>query len=198
MSERIGYARVSTDQQNLALQIDALEAHGCDRVFQDVGSGSLKHRPQLEAALDYVRPGEGDVLVVWRLDRLGRGLRHLIELVEDLGSREVGFRSLTEQIDTTTPAGRLQFHIFGALAEFEREVIRERTRAGLAAARARGRLGGRPPRLTAEKVAMARAAIAEGEQSVTAVATALGVGRTTLYRHLALDPAPRPGQASVQ
>ena len=189
MSECIGYARVSTDQQNLALQIDALEAHGCGRVFQDVGSSSLKHRPQLEAALDYLRPGQGDVLVVWRLDRLGRGLRHLIELVEDLGSREVGFRSLTEQIDTTTPAGRLQFHIFGALAEFEREVIRERTRAGLAAARARGRLGGRPPRLTPEKVAMARAAIDEGSQSVTAVAKALGVGRTTLYRHLAQAPA---------
>jgi DNA invertase Pin-like site-specific DNA recombinase len=106
--------------------------------------------------LDYVRPCEGDVLVVWRLDPLGGGLRHLIELVEDLGGRGVGFWSLTEQIDTTTPAGRLQFHIFGALVEFKREVIRERTRAGLAAARARGRLGGRPPPLTPEKVAMAR------------------------------------------
>lgn len=191
MSECIGYARVSTDQptdqQNLALQIDALEAHGCARVFQDVGSGSLKHRPQLEAALDYVRPGQGDVLVVWRLDRLGRGLRHLIELVEELGGRGVGFRSLTEQIDTTTPAGRLQFHIFGALAEFEREVIRERTRAGLAAARARGRLGGRPRSLTPEKVAMARALLAEDEHTVTGVARTLGVGRTTLYRHLAFN-----------
>ncbi len=183
MSERIGYARVSTDEQSLALQIDALQAHGCTRVFQDVGSGSLKHRPQLDAALEYLRAE--DVLVVWRLDRLGRGLRHLIELVEDLGGRRVGFRSLTEQIDTTTPAGRLQFHIFGALAEFEREVIRERTRAGLAAARARGRLGGRPPSLTPDAVAMAREAIARGDKSVTAVAKALGVGRTTLYRHLA-------------
>ena len=142
----IGYARVSTDEQNLELQLDALEAAGCKRVFRDVGSGSLKHRPELDACFDYLRPG--DTLVVWRLDRLGRGLKHLIESIDELHAREVGFRSLTEAIDTTTPAGRLQFHIFGALAEFERETIRERTRAGLAAARARGRLGGRPASLS--------------------------------------------------
>jgi DNA invertase Pin-like site-specific DNA recombinase len=124
----IGYARVSTDEQNLDLQLDALTSAGCKRVSRDVGSGSLKHRPQLEACFDYLR--SGDTLVVWRLDRLVRGLKHLIESIDDLHGREVGFRSLTEAIDTTTPAGRLQFHIFGALAEFERELIRERTRAG--------------------------------------------------------------------
>jgi DNA invertase Pin-like site-specific DNA recombinase len=132
--------------QSLDLQIDALTDAGAERVYRDIGSGSLKHRPQLDACLDYLRAG--DTLVVWRLDRLGRGLKHLIDLVEQLHGSDIGFRSLTEQIDTTTPAGRLQFHLFGALAEFEREIIRERTRAGLAAARARGRTGGRPIALT--------------------------------------------------
>ena len=126
--------------RNLNLQLDALDAAGCKRVFRDVGSGSLKRRPRLDACFDYLRAG--DTLVVWRLDRLGRGLKHLIESIDGLHAREVGFRSLTEAIDTTTSAGRLQFHIFGALAEFEREIIRERTRAGLVAARARGRLVG--------------------------------------------------------
>ena len=154
MGDLIGYARVSTDEQNLALQLDALKQADCKRVFKDVGSGSLKHRPELDACLEFLLAG--DTLVVWRLDRLGRGLKHLIEAIEDLHERQVGFRSLTEQIDTTTAGGRLQFHIFGALAQFEREIIRERTRAGLAAARARGRLGGRPTVITAEKLAAAR------------------------------------------
>jgi DNA invertase Pin-like site-specific DNA recombinase len=178
----IGYARVSTDEQNLDLQIDALMAAGCGRVFRDVGSGSLKHRPRLEACFDYLRTG--DTLVVWRLDRLGRGLKHLIESIDALHTREVGFRSLTETIDTTTRAGRLQFHIFGALAEVEREIIRERTRAGLAAARARGRLGGRPSLVTAEKRAAAEAMRAR-QHSMREIASALGVSRATLYRHLA-------------
>lgn len=178
----IGYARVSTDQQNLDLQIDALTAAGCKRVFRDVGSGSLKHRPQLEACFDYLRTG--DTLVVWRLDRLGRGLKHLIESIDGLHTREVGIRSLTETIDTTTPAGRLQFHIFGALAELEREIIRERTRAGLAAARARGRLDGRPSLVSAEKLAAAEAMRAR-QHSMREIAAALGVSRATVYRHLA-------------
>jgi DNA invertase Pin-like site-specific DNA recombinase len=144
----IGHARVSTDEQNLDLQLDALEAAGCKRVFRELGSASLRHRPQLDACVDYLRMG--DTLVVWRLDRLGRGLKHLIESIDQLHAREVGFRSLTEMIDSTTPAGRLQLHIFGALAEFEREIIRERARAGVAAARARGRLGRRPSSLSGE------------------------------------------------
>ena len=184
----IGYARVSTDLQNLDLQLDALADAGSERVYRDTGSGSLKHRPELSACLDYLRAG--DTLVVWRLDRLGRGLKHLIELVEQLQERTIGLRSLTEQIDTTSPAGRLQFHLFGALAEFEREIIRERTRAGLAAARARGRTGGRPVTLTPEKVAAAEAMRAAG-QPIVQIARVLGVHRATLYRRL------RTGAADV-
>jgi DNA invertase Pin-like site-specific DNA recombinase len=181
----IGYARVSTDLQNLDLQLDALADAGSERVYRDTGSGSLKHRPELSACLDYLRAG--DTLVVWRLDRLGRGLKHLIELVEQLQERTIGLRSLTEQIDTTSPAGRLQFHLFGALAEFEREIIRERTRAGLAAARARGRTGGRPLALTPEKIAAAEA-MRGGGQPIAQIARVLGVHRATLYRHLEQEP----------
>ncbi len=180
-NELVGYARVSTDEQNLALQLDALHQAGCARVHKDVGSGSLKHRPQLDACLDYLRTG--DTLVVWRLDRLGRGLKHLIEAIEQLHAREIGFRSLTEAIDTTTNAGMLQFHIFGALAEFERQIIRERTRAGLAAARARGRLGGRPALLTPEKLDAARL-MRQEKRTMPEIARTLGVSRATLYRHL--------------
>ena len=183
----IGYARVSTDDQNLALQLDALKQAGCRRVFRDVGSGSLSHRPELDACLQFL--SAGDTLVVWRLDRLGRGLKHLIEAIEDLHDREIGFRSLTEQIDTTTSAGRLQFHIFGALAEFEKEIIRERTRAGLAAARARGRLSGRPSLVTAEKLAPTQTMRAQ-KHTMAEISTALGISRATLYRHLALDTEP--------
>ena len=183
----IGYARVSTDDQSLALQLDALKQAGCRRVFRDVGSGSLSHRPELDACFQFL--SAGDTLVVWRLDRLGRGLKHLIEAIEDLHDREVGFRSLTEQIDTTTSAGRLQFHIFGALAEFEKEIIRERTRAGLAAARARGRLSGRPSLVTAEKLAAAQTMRAQ-KHTMAEISTALGISRATLYRHLALDAEP--------
>jgi DNA invertase Pin-like site-specific DNA recombinase len=180
----LGYARVSTDQQNLEPQLDALKAAGCDRVYQDVGSGSLKNRPELTRLLDYARAG--DTVVVWRLDRLGRGLKHLIATIEDLQSREIGFRSLSEQLDTTTPAGRLQLHIFGALGEFEREVTRERTRLGLQAARARGRVGGRPRALTPEKLIAARA-MREAQHTMPQIARALGVHVATLYRHLAVD-----------
>src|SRR3712207_6335019 len=139
---QIGYARISTDDQTLDLQRDALAKAGCDQLFTDTMSGATADRPGLAEALAYTRPG--DTLVVWRLDRLGRSLRHLIETVTDLEQRGVGFKSLTEAIDTTSPGGKLIFHIFGALAEFERDLIRERTRAGLVAARTRGRTGGRP------------------------------------------------------
>src|SRR3954471_525983 len=156
MTNTIGYARVSTFEQILDLQRDALNAAKCDRIFTDIMSGSRGDRPGLEQALDYLR--EDDVLVVWRLDRLGRSLKYLIELITQLDERGIGFKSLTEQIDTTTSGGKLILHVFGALAEFERDVIRERTRAGLAAARARGRMGGRPKKLGgASKVAMAQA-----------------------------------------
>ena len=139
---KIGYARVSTSDQTFALQEDALRKAGCERIFYDKASGAKTARPGLDQAIQYLR--KGDVLVVWKLDRLGRSLRHLIDVVAELSSREIGFQSLTEALDTTTPGGRLIFHIMGALAQFERDIIRERTQAGLAAGRARGRLGGRP------------------------------------------------------
>src|SRR5262249_49047447 len=142
----IGYARVSTQDQDPALQLDALAAIGCERVFVEKASGVQRDRPELKAGLSFMR--EGDVLVVWKLDRLARSMRQLIETVEGLAERGIGFRSLTEAIDTTTPGGRLVFYIFGALAEFERSIIRERTMAGLKAAADRGRRGGRPPALS--------------------------------------------------
>ena len=156
----VGYARVSTNEQNLAMQLDALAKAGCARRFEDTASGAKADRPGLKAALDFVR--EGDVLIVWKLDRLGRSLPHLIETVSRLEARGVGFRSLTESIDTTTPGGRLIFHVFGALAQFERDLIRERTRAGLDAAAARGRQGGRKPVVTGDKLRRARALVAQG------------------------------------
>jgi DNA invertase Pin-like site-specific DNA recombinase len=180
----LGYARVSTGDQDLALQLDALHVAGCWRVFTDKASGSLTDRPALVEVLDHLRPG--DTLVVWRLDRLGRSLRHLLQMVGDLDARGIGFRSLRECIDTTTPAGRLVFHIFAALAEFERDLIRERTLAGLAAARDRGRAGGRPTVMTAEKFAAAQAMLASS-QPIAAIAKALGVSRATLYRHIPVD-----------
>jgi DNA invertase Pin-like site-specific DNA recombinase len=187
----LGYARVSTGQQELGLQHDALSVAGCERVFSDTASGALDDRPELARVLDHLR--EGDTLVVWRLDRLGRSLRHLIDTVAMLAARGVGFRSLQENIDTTTPGGRLVFHVFGALAEFERDLIRERTNAGLAAARARGRKGGRPSVMTPDKLAVAREMYASGEHTVAAIAAVLGVSRASVYRHLA--PPERPSAA---
>ena len=154
MGDLIGYARVSTEDQDPALQLDALKAAGCVKIFTDKASGALDRRPRLDRLLDQLRPG--DTVAVWRLDRLGRSLKHLIALIEDLEDRGVGFRSLTEGMDTTTPGGKLVFSIFGALAEFERALIRERTKAGLAAARARGRKGGRPSVMAPEKIMVAR------------------------------------------
>jgi DNA invertase Pin-like site-specific DNA recombinase len=186
----VGYARVSTQDQDLALQLDALAAAGCERVFTEKASGAQRERPQLRAALDYMRAG--DALVVWKLDRLARSLKQLIETVEALGGRGVGLRSLTEAIDTTTPGGRLILHIFASLAEFERSVIRERTRAGLQAARARGRTGGRPPALTAADRTAAAALLREPGITVAEVARRLRVAPSTLYRHL---PGGRAGLA---
>jgi DNA invertase Pin-like site-specific DNA recombinase len=179
---QLGYARVSTQDQSLALQRDALEQAGCERIFVEKASGAQRDRPQLTAALDYMRPG--DTLVVWKLDRLARSLKQLIETVEGLAQRDIGLRSLTEAIDTATSGGRLIFHVFGALAEFERSIIRERTRAGLVAARARGRIGGRPPALTAADLVAARALLSDPEITVAAAAKRLGVAPSTLYRHL--------------
>lgn len=176
----IGYARVSTTDQTPALQLDALKAVGCERVFTDEGvSGSANKRPALDKALATLKPG--DVLTVWKLDRLGRSLSHLIQIAEDLGKRGVGFRSLSEAIDTTTPQGVLIFNIMGALAQFERSLIIERTRAGLAAARQRGTKVGRKPKLTPEQIDHAKKLIEAGE-SPSRVARSIGVSPATLYR----------------
>jgi DNA invertase Pin-like site-specific DNA recombinase len=178
----IGYARVSTQDQNPQLQLDALKAADCERSFVERASGAQRERPELQAALEYIR--EGDTLVVWKLDRLARSLKQLIETVESLETRKIGFRSLTENIDTTTPGGRLTFHLFAALAEFERSIIKERTTAGLAAARARGRKGGRPPSLNAKDLTAAKALLSDPEITVEEVARRLKVSPATLYRHL--------------
>lgn len=179
---RVGYARVSTADQDPALQLHALREAGCERVWTDRASGASAGRPELAAALDYLRPG--DTLVVWKLDRLGRSLPHLVQLLERLAGLEVGFVSLTEGMDTETAAGRLLFHVVGALAEFERSLIRERTRAGLAAARANGRAGGRPPSVSPQQLAIAQQLLAKGHGLVF-TARAVGVSRQSLGRALA-------------
>lgn len=181
VSELLGYARVSTADQTLNLQLDALRAAGCSRIWTETARGATTARPQLDDLFSHLRPG--DTLVVWRLDRLGRSLPHLLQIVADLEKRNIGFRSTTEAIDTTTSGGKLIYSIFGALAEFERNLIRERTAAGLAAARARGRTGGRPPKMTPNKIRQAKKMRDSGMSQVE-IAEILGVGRTTLYRHL--------------
>ena len=179
----VGYARVSSRDQNPDLQLDALKAAGCEKVFVEKASGASRDRPELVAALDYAR--KGDTLVVWKLDRLARSTRQLIETVEDLQTRGIGFRCVTQsEIDTTTAGGRLVFTIFGAIAEFEREIIRERTRAGLEAAHARGRKGGRPKGLTDADLKVARTLLRDREITVADVARRLGVAPATLYRHI--------------
>ena len=177
----VGYARISTTGQSPALRRDVLEATGCSRIFKETASGAKRQRPQLQAALDWMR--EGDTLAVWRLDRLARSIRQLIETVEDLGARGIGFRSLTETIDTTTFGGRLVFHVFGALAEFERNLIVERTRAGLDAARARGRVGGRPAALDDSAIAVASTLLRDPTIPIHEVARRVGVSRATLYSY---------------
>jgi len=178
----IGYARISTEDQKLDLQHDALRAAGCDKIFDETASGASIRLPVREELIEYAR--RGDAIVVWKLDRLGRSLRDLIEVVNTLGDRGVGLRSLHESIDTTTPAGKLTFHVFAALSEFERDVLRERTCAGLIAARKRGVRLGRPRSLTPEQVEMARSMMANPNLSARLVAEQLGVHRATLYRNL--------------
>src|SRR5713101_3492899 len=181
----IGYARVSTQEQTLDLQKDALEKLGCIKIFSDVVSGAKAERTGLHEALEYV--SEGDTLVVWRLDRLGRSLKHLIETITKLNNRRIGFKSITENIGTTTSGGKLIFHIFGALAEFERDIIRERTNAGLQAARARGRVGGRPKAKTLDtpkKVAMAQTLYDNKNNTIDDICKTLHISRSTLYRYI--------------
>jgi DNA invertase Pin-like site-specific DNA recombinase len=180
----IGYARVSTNEQHLHLQQDALSAAGCLKIYTDTISGAKTERKGLAEALNFIR--DGDTLVVWRLDRLGRSLKDLIERITDLHSRNIGFKSLTEQIDTTTSGGKLIFHIFGALAEFERDIIKERTNAGLTAARARGRNGGRPrsPLGDEKKLQLARQMYENRSHSVKEICKALGIPRSTFYKYV--------------
>ena len=180
----VGYARVSTEDQHLELQTDALKAAGCHPICTDKLSGAAKSRPGLEEAFKYLR--EGDTLVVWKLDRLGRTVKGLVDMVGELETRGVQFRSLTDSIDTSTPAGKFFFHCMAALAEMERGLLRERTTAGLDAARARGRHGERRTVMDASKIAAARALLEAGTPA-TEVAKNLGVGRATLYR--AIKPA---------
>src|SRR3954447_4483072 len=178
----IGYARVSTLDQSLALQQDALTAAGCEQLYSDTVSGSVTERPGLTQALSHLRAG--DTLVVWRLDRLGRSLPHLIATVSKLQQQGVGFRSLQEQIDTTTSGGKLIFHVFGALAEFERDLIREWTHAGLVAARARGRVFGRPKALSPRKVEQLQTLARNQRTTVGEICQTLGISRATFYRYL--------------
>lgn len=180
---QIGYARVSTDDQRLELQRDALVGAGCDKIFEEKLSGAGSPLPVRAELVSYAR--RGDIIVVWKLDRLGRSLRDLVEVVAGLGERRIGLRSLRESIDTTSPAGRLTFHVFAALSQFEAEVLRERTRAGLDAARRRGTKLGRPASLTREQLEMARTMMANPNISARQVAAQLGVHRATLYRSLA-------------
>jgi DNA invertase Pin-like site-specific DNA recombinase len=195
MGHLLGYARVSTTDQQPQLQVDALQPAGCYRVFTETASGARSDRPVLEQVLDQLRPG--DTLVVWKLDRLGRSLRHLVDTVTGLADCGVGFRSQQEAIDTTTPGGRLVFHVFAAPAEFDRARIRERTTAGLAAARARGRHGGRPSVMTAHKARVAQEMYRPGQYTIAAIATTLGVSRASIYRHLRAEAAAAAAEPNV-
>jgi len=186
----IGYASVSTQDQDLSLQVDALKKIGCKRIYKDQVSGVQSNRPELKKALNYAR--NGDIIVVWRLDRLGRSLKDLLEIVHQLNERKVGLKSLTESLDTTTPGGRLIFHVFGAIAEFERSLIRERTMAGLRAAKERGRIGGRPRSLSDKDIAVAKTLLSNPEITVSEVCKQLRTSPATLYRHL-----PKGGRSAL-
>jgi DNA invertase Pin-like site-specific DNA recombinase len=186
----VGYMRVSTNEQNLALQRDALKAAGCERLYDDTCSGSVAERPGITKALDHVRAG--DTLVVWKLDRIGRSLSHVVELVDGLQAKGIGLKVLTGGIDTTTSTGRLVFGIFATLAEFERDLIRERTMAGLAAARARGRHGGRPRLMTRAKLRTAIAMMGDRGNVASDVAEQLGISISTLYAYVDGEGRPKP------
>lgn len=178
----VGYARVSTDEQNLDLQFDALKKDGCEKIFQDIGSGSSIERKGLKDSIEFMR--SGDVLVVWKLDRLGRSLKHIIELVSHLEASGIGLKFLQEKIDTTGASGKFYLQIFGALAEFERNMIRERTSAGLASARSRGRFGGRPQKLSKEKVEMVKQLYESKEHTVQEISDLVGISRVAIYAYL--------------
>lgn len=184
MNQRIGYARVSTDDQNLDLQRDALRKASCKTIYEETASGKSTERIELENCRKALR--SGDTLVVWRLDRLGRSLPDLVKIIAEFERDGIAFESLTEKIETGSAAGKLVFHVFAALAEFERNLIRERTRAGLAAARARGRKGGRKPSLNGKQIREIKALLRDPESQVSDVAKKYGVSRTTLYKHVGL------------
>lgn len=190
-AHRLGYARVSTDDQNLDLQRDALQRARCQRIYEEKASGKTTDRPQLEECLADLR--KGDTLIVWRLDRLGRSLPDLVRIVSDLEQRGIGFESLAEHIETSSATGKLIFHVFAALAEFERNLIRERTQAGLAAARARGRTGGRKPKIGDKERREIQALYDAKTVPVSDIARRYGVSRTTLYKHLD-GGGPHPGR----
>lgn len=178
----IGYARVSTEDQHLYMQEDALKSAGCEKIYSDIASGVKTARPGLNRALSHLR--KGDTLVVWKLDRLGRSLTHLIETVKELSDKGIGFKCLQENIDTTTSGGQLIFHIFGALAQFERELIKERTQAGLKAARVRGRLGGRPSLLNKYQIKKLTAHYNKGDLAINEICKLFNITKPTLYRYL--------------
>ena len=184
---KIGYARVSTIDQNLNLQTDALERAGCEKIFSDMASGSVDCRRGLIDAMEFCR--NGDSLIVWKLDRLGRSLRHLIDTVNRLQAKGVEFVSLQESVDTRTSGGKLVFHVFGALAEFEREMIRERTRAGLKAARDRGSLSGRPKKLSKQQINIAKKLMGDKETKILEITKTMNVSRSTLYRYQITEKA---------
>ncbi len=189
----IGYTRVSTQDRKSHLQLDALLEAGCERIFEETASGAKRERPELQAAINFMRAG--DTLVIWKLDRLARSTRQLLDTVEKLAQRSIGLKTLTQDIDTTTAGGRLIFTVFGAISEFEQEIIRERTRAGLDAARTHGRKGGRPRALAEKDLKQARALLTDPEITVEDVARRLGVGSSTLYRYL---PAARQTAQQVE
>lgn len=182
---KIGYARVSTHQQDLALQVDALRGAGCERLFEEKVTGATKDRPQLNRLLDQLRPD--DVVVIWKLDRLARSLKDLVYIVNEIQTRGAALQSLNDHIDTTTPHGKFTFHLFAAMAEFERDIIRERTKAGLAAARARGRVGGRPKGLSQKaqhKAMLAERLYNEGVLSIKEICEQLSISKSTFYNYL--------------